>query len=62
MKFTYTHLHFRSGNPDAAAKFYSDNFGAVITRERPLSNTKSIDLSLNGEPLIVGNEQKWDSL
>ena len=53
MKFTYIHLHFRSEDPDAAAKFYSDNFGAVITSERPLSTTKSIDLSLNGEPLMT---------
>ena len=53
MRFTYNHLHFRSGDPDQAAKFYCDNFGAVITSERPLSTTKSIQLSLNGEPLMT---------
>ena len=42
MNFTQNHLHFRSEDPDAAAKFYCDNFGAVITAERPLSTTKSI--------------------
>ena len=53
MNFVYNHLHFRSEDPDAAAKFYCDNFGAVITSERPLSTTKSIQLSLNGHPLMT---------
>ena len=53
MKFEYNHLHFRSADPDAAAKFYCDNFGAVITGERPLSTTKSITLGLNGNPLLT---------
>ena len=53
MNCTYNHLHFRSEDPDNAAKFYCDNFGAVITSERPLSTTKSIQLSLNGQPLMT---------
>ena len=53
MNFTYNHLHFRSEDPDAAAKFYCDNFGAEITGERPLSTTKSITLGLNGQPLMT---------
>ena len=53
MKFVYNHLHFRSENPDAAAKFYCDNFGAVIKSERPLSTTKSIQLELNNQPLMT---------
>ena len=35
MNFTQNHLHFRSEDPDSAAKFYCDNFGAVIASERP---------------------------
>ncbi len=53
MNFNYNHLHFRSEDPDQAAKFYCDNFGAEITSERPLSTTKSIQLSLNGHPLMT---------
>ena len=53
MKVFYNHLHFRSADPDAAAKFYCDNFGAEITSERPLSTTKSINLSLDGDPLMT---------
>ena len=49
MKIAMNHLHFRSGDPDAAAKWYCDNFGAEITSESPLSNTKSINLELDGE-------------
>ena len=53
MNFVYNHLHFRSEDPDAAAKFYCDNFGAVITSERPLSTTKSIQLELSGRHLMT---------
>ena len=53
MNFTQNHLHFRSEDPDAAAKFYCDNFGASIASERPLSTTKSITLALNGQTLMT---------
>jgi catechol 2,3-dioxygenase-like lactoylglutathione lyase family enzyme len=53
MRFVYNHLHFRSEDPDAAAKFYCDNFGASIKSESPLANTKSIQLELNGETLMT---------
>ena len=49
MKIALNHLHFRSGDPDAAAKWYCDNFCAKITSERPLSTTKSIQLEMEGE-------------
>lgn len=51
--FVSNHLHFRSADPDGAAKFYCDNFGAVITSVMPLSTTKSIQLELNGQPLMT---------
>ena len=62
MKFVCNHLHFRSEDPDAAARFYCDNFGAVITSERPLSTTKSIQLALDGQPLmtISGRAERED--
>ena len=53
MNVFYNHLHFRSADPDDAARFYCDNFGAEIVAERPLSNTKSIELSLNGTYLMT---------
>ncbi len=53
MKIFYNHLHFRSEDPDAAAKWYCDNFGAKITSERPLSTTKSIQLELSGHHLMT---------
>ena len=53
MNFTQNHLHFRSADPDAAAQFYCDNFGATIASERPLSTTKSITLELNGQTLMT---------
>ena len=53
MKIVYNHLHFRSQDPDDAAKWYCDNFDAKITSERPLSTTKSIQLELNGHHLMT---------
>ena len=53
MKFSYAHLHLRSEDPDAAAKFYCDHLGARVKSERPLSTTKSIQLELNGEALLT---------
>ena len=53
MKISMNHLHFRSADPDSAAKWYCDNFGAEITSERPLSTTKSIQLGLNGDHLMT---------
>ena len=53
MKIVYNHLHFRSEDPDGAAKWYCDNFGAKITSERPLSTTKSIQLELSGHHLMT---------
>src|ERR671918_727285 len=53
MKFVCNHLHLRSEDPDVAARFYCDNFGASIAGERPLSTTKSIHLELGGRPLLT---------
>ena len=53
MDFVCDHLHLRSEDPNEAAKFYCDNFGAVITSSNPLSTTKSIRLELNGQPLMT---------
>ena len=46
MAFVCNHLHLRSEDPDSAAKFYVDNFGAEIVSTRPLSNTISHTLEL----------------
>lgn len=53
MAFVCNHLHLRSEDPDNAAKFYVDNFGAVIVSTRPLSTTVSHQLELNGQPLLT---------
>ena len=53
MNFVCDHLHLRSEDPNGAANFYCDNFGAAITSVNPLSTTKSIRLELNGQPLMT---------
>ena len=52
MKISCNHLHLRSEDPDAAAKFYCDNLGANIKSDRPFAGTKAIQLELNGQPLM----------
>ena len=54
MAFVCNHLHLRSEDPDNAAKFYVDNFGAEIVSTRPLSNTVSHQLELNRSAVADG--------
>ena len=58
MAFVCNHLHLRSEDPDNAAKFYVDNFGAEIVSTRPLSNTISHTLELNGQPLLTVSKRR----
>ncbi|MCZ6867087.1 MAG: VOC family protein [Chloroflexi bacterium] len=53
LTFQSNHLHFRSEDPEAAAKFYCDNFGAAVSSVTPLSTTKSFQLELNGQGLMT---------
>jgi catechol 2,3-dioxygenase-like lactoylglutathione lyase family enzyme len=49
-KFVCNHLHFRSEDPEAAAQFYCDNFGASIKSVTPFSNTKAVKRELKRQP------------
>ena len=64
MKFAYTHLHLRSEDPDAAAKFYCDYLGTTVLSENALSTTKSILLGLDGKPVftVSGRAQGEDPI
>ena len=53
VKFTYAHLHFRSETPEVTAKFYCDNFGAVVKSKISDSGTVHFLLELEGAPLMA---------
>jgi len=47
--YHYDHLHFVSSDPVVSARFYRDNFGAVIRGVRELSDGRTnVELNLKG--------------
>lgn len=50
MRFAVNHVHLKTTDPQATAKFYIDNFGATIKTESP---TRGFTLDLHGLQLNV---------
>ena len=55
-RYTYDHIHLRSRDPEATARYYSDMFEAKVLESVQPDGQKRIDLD------IVSNQQKWDTL
>ena len=51
-KFTYDHIHLRSPDPEATAKFYEQMFGAEILRTMQQGKPR-IDLKLGGANIFI---------
>jgi lactoylglutathione lyase len=51
-KFTYDHIHLRSPNPEATAKYYERMFGAEIVRTMQQGKPR-IDLKLGGADIFI---------
>ena len=51
-KITFEHIHLRSPNPEATAKFYADMFGAEIIRSAPAGKPR-IDFNLGGQAVFI---------
>ncbi|MGE0749408.1 MAG: VOC family protein [Variibacter sp.] len=51
-KFTYDHIHLRSPDPEATAKWYEHMFGAQIMRTMQ-GGTARIDLKLGGMDIFI---------
>jgi catechol 2,3-dioxygenase-like lactoylglutathione lyase family enzyme len=51
-KFVYDHIHLRSPDPEATARFYERMFGAEIIRT-PQGKTTRIDLKLGGVDIFI---------
>jgi catechol 2,3-dioxygenase-like lactoylglutathione lyase family enzyme len=50
--FTYDHIHLRSPNPEATAKYYERMFGAEIIRSMQQGQPR-IDLKLGGANIFI---------
>ena len=51
-KFTYDHIHLRSPDPEATARYYEHMFGAEIVRTVQDGTTR-IDLKLGGTDIFI---------
>jgi lactoylglutathione lyase len=51
-KFTYDHIHLRSPNPEATARYYERMFGAEVVRTMQ-QGTPRIDLKLGGANIFI---------
>ena len=51
-KFTYDHIHLRSPDPEATARWYERMFGAEILRTMQLGKPR-IDLKLGGANIFI---------
>jgi catechol 2,3-dioxygenase-like lactoylglutathione lyase family enzyme len=58
-KVVFEHIHLRSPNPEATAKFYADMFGAEILRSAPAGKPR-IDLNLGGQAIFIAEVAPGD--
>jgi len=60
-KVQFEHIHLRSPDPEATAKFYADMFGAEIIRSAPGGKPR-IDLDLGGQAIFIAEVQPGDKV
>ena len=51
-RFTYDHIHLRSPDPEATARYYETMFGAEVLRSTQQGNPR-IDLKLGGADIFI---------
>lgn len=51
--FTYDHVHLRSPDPEATARYYERMFGAEIIRSKQSDGRQRIDLNLGGMTVFI---------
>jgi lactoylglutathione lyase len=60
-QFTYDHIHLRSPNPEATAKYYETMFGAEILRSIEQGKPR-IDLKLGGAKIFIAPVTSGDGV
>src|SRR5260370_28173168 len=51
--FTYDHIHLRSPDAEATARWYEEMFGAEIIRSVQSDGRPRLDLNLGGEAVFI---------
>ncbi len=52
-QFQYDHMHLRSPDPEATARFYETMFGAEVLRSKQADGSERIDLNLCGARVFI---------
>ena len=60
-KFTYDHIHLRSPNPEATARYYERMFGAEVLRTVQQGKPR-IDLKLGGANIFIAPVSSGDGV
>ena len=51
--FAFDHIHLRSPNPEEAARFYEEKFGATVRQRVMHDGQPRVDLDLDGMALFI---------
>lgn len=52
-QFTWEHIHLRSPDPDATARWYQEMLGAEILRTQMPDGSSRLDLDLTGQKIFI---------
>ena len=59
--YTYDHIHLRTRDPEATAKYYHEMFGAIIGSVQS-DGLSRLDLDLNGLTIFVARVSPTDNV
>jgi catechol 2,3-dioxygenase-like lactoylglutathione lyase family enzyme len=60
--YTYDHIHLRTRDPEATAKYYQEMFGAKILELVQSDGQNRIDLDLNGLAIFIARVAADDNI
>ncbi len=60
--YTYDHIHLRTREPEATAKYYYEMFGAKIIESDQPDGTTRIDLDINGLTVFIARVSPGDDI
>ena len=60
--YTYDHIHLRSRDPEATARYYNEMFDAEILESVQSDGAKRIDLNINGLTVFIARVSPDDDI
>lgn len=60
--YTYDHIHLRTRDPEATARYYHEMFGAKIIESVQPDGQKRIDLDINGLTVFIARVSADDDI